>query len=389
MTIPRSVWLSSVLALGLSWTSTEVHAQSVPVITLGGTVGRLSDGFSWINAVRELPDGRVLLSLTQDPHLVVADYRTRMFEQIGSVGSGPGEYRTVGRIQALGGDSTLVPGGEGRWLIFSGTTPVQTIRTWSRGRFGMAPVIQGADRTGRVLEVTATKYGKQAGVMLIEYNQNAESLAVIVHRRTGPGATEAVAGRPDTLARIRGSFREVRHLTRGSYGGTGVRYTLYTILDGPEQAVMFLDGSVAVVYAEPYHVEWHATDRRRTVGSPLPFERVPVDEAQKLAAVARDWPLSPTLFKPDEYPPWPNVLPPFQDKALVAMSDGRLAIQRTPDPRVKFIYYDLVDRSGRLTAKLQLKENEKLFCISERWAYVARRDRDDLIWLERYAWPPA
>ena len=386
MTIPRSVWLSSALALGLSWT--DVRAQAVPVVTLGGAVGRLSDGFSWINSVRELPDGNVLISLTQDPHLVVADYRTGRFQQVGSVGSGPGEYRNVGTLHALGGDSTLVSGGEGRWLIFAGTTPVQTIRTRSRGRFQMAPVIQGADRTGRVLEVSATKYGKQAGVFLIEYNQNAESLAVIVHRRSGPGATEAVTGRADTLARIRGAFRGVRSLTRGGHAGTPVGYTLYTILDGPEQAVMFPDGWVAVAYAGPYRVEWHAPGGRRIVGEPLPFERIPVDEAQKLAAIARDWPLAPTMFKPDEYPAWPKVLPPFQDRALVALADGRLAIQRTPDARVKALHYDLVDRTGRLSARVQLKDNERLFGISDRWAYVARRDSDDLLWLERYAWPP-
>lgn len=384
MAVTRSVWWSLGVALSVSVTA---HSQSVPTITLKAAIGRLEDGFSYIRAIRELSDGRVLIGLGQDPHLAVADYRTGQLEQVGSVGAGPGEYRSVGRIQALGGDSTLVPDGwQQRWVVFAGTTPVVTLRSWLREQFWPAE-IEGADRLGRVLEIAATKFGKGTHPAN-RFRQNAESLAVIVHRRSASGATEAVTGRADTLARIHGAFREVRRLTRGSYGGAGIGYTLYTILDGPDQAVMFLDGWVAIAYADPYHVDWHAPDGRRTVGEPIPFERIRVDEAQKLAAVARDWPRSPTLFKPDEYPPWPKMLPAFQDRALVAMSDGRLAIMRTPDARVKVVYYDLVDRNGRLTARLQLRDNQELFAISDRWAYVARQDSDDLIWLERYAWPP-
>lgn len=360
----------------------------VPTIILRGSVGRLVDGFSGIRAIRELSDGRVLVSLSSDPHLVVADYQTGSFEQVGSVGSGPGEYRGVTAVFALSGDSTLVlDAQQARWVILSGTKPVATLRSRTRGMW--AEMVDGADTLGRVLELAAQRY--PAGSHPAErYRQNAESLAVVVHRRSGPRTGDALSVRSDTLAVIRGAFREVRRLTRGSYGGAGIRYTLYTILDGAEQAVMFGDGWVAVVHANPYHVVWHAPDGRRTIGPLLPFERVPVDETQKLAAVARDWPKSPTLFKPEEYPPWPRVLPPFEgSRAAIAMSDGRLAIRRTPDPRSKAIYYDLVDRSGRLSARLQISENEQLFGITGRWAYVARRDQDDLLWLERYSWPPS
>lgn len=360
----------------------------VPTITLRGSAGRLDDGFAWIKAIRELADGRVLIGLSSDPHLMVADYQTGTSEQVGSVGSGPGEYRSVAALYALSGDSTLVlDGQQARWIIFSDTKPVATLRGRTRGMW--AEMVDGADTLGRVLELAARRY--PVGSYPTErYRQNAESLAVIVHRRSGPRTGDALSVRSDTLAVIRGAFREVRRLTRGSYGGAGIRYTLYTILDGAEQAVMFADGWVAVVHAKPYHVAWHAPDGGRTIGPSLPFEPVPVDEMQKLAAVARDWPKSPALFKPEEYPPWPRVLPPFEgSRAAIAMSDGRLAIKRTPDARSRAIYYDLIDRSGRLSARLQLRENEQLFGITGRWVYVARRDQDDLIWLERYSWPPS
>ena len=366
-----------------------VVAQEVPTLRLTSAPARLDDGFSWISSVRELADGRVLASVSPKPSFVVLDFTSGSIDEVSREGSGPGEYRgEVGHLRALGGDSTLAPAGEGRWLVLDGTTPVHMISAWQRGMAGMSATLAGADASGHLLEVEATRYGTQPGARIYQYTQNAESLAVIIHRRPRLPSKDPIAGRPDTLAVIRGPFREVRQLVRGSYGGGGIHYTLYTILDGPEQAVMYPDGWVAIAYAIPYRVEWYTSDRNRVAGPPLPFERVRVDEKQKLAAIARDWSRSPTMFKPDEYPPWPEFLPPFQEHALVAMADGRLAIMRTPDANVDFILYDLVDRSGRLTARLQLRIHQRLKAVTGKYAYVERRDRDDLVWLERFAWPP-
>ena len=69
----------------------------------------------------------------------------------------------------------------------------------------------------------------------------------------------------------------------------------------------------------------------------------------------------------------------------------RVAGRETPASglaNVDHVVYELVDRSGRLTARLQLRTNQELKLVTPRYAYVTRRDRDDLVWLERYAWPP-
>ena len=89
----------SVLALGVGARSTI--AQSVPVVPLSPGNGVLREEFSTLSArpVRELLDGRVLITETGSAsRLVVADFKTNTVTSIGRKGRGPGEYTFGGGL---------------------------------------------------------------------------------------------------------------------------------------------------------------------------------------------------------------------------------------------------------------------------------------------------
>jgi hypothetical protein len=374
------------LVLGFALAGAQVGVRD---LGLGPPSGTLDEGFTRIVAVRELADRRVLLAHRGHPTPLMGDFSTSAVTEVGRAGAGPGEYKEVRAILSIGADSSLVDDQQnGRWSLLDGTTFIRSATTWRVGWYG--PRLVGADRFGGVLEVRPSKYGTQPAVRVNDIPTNAESLLVIRHQRSSTPGT--AVQRSDTLAQIRGAFRGVRRLTRPMGDGRGRRaevwHELRAILASEDQAILYPDGWTAIAYQDPYRVDWVSPDGVWERGSPIHFTRIQVDDRQKKAAVTRDWPRSPDLFSPDDYPSWPRVLPPFLDNALLALPDGRLAVKRTPDARSPGTVYDLVDRQGRLTARLRLAANESVAAFSSAWAYVIVRDSDDLDWLQRHTWPP-
>src|SRR5581483_9082704 len=103
------------------------QAHNARVIKLRPPTGELTEPFTSISTVRELPDGRVLVADDRDVRIVGADFRTRSVTLVGRRGSGPGEYRSARSLFATGGDSSLlVDLASGRWVILAGLRPVRT-----------------------------------------------------------------------------------------------------------------------------------------------------------------------------------------------------------------------------------------------------------------------
>lgn len=84
---------------------------------LGAPTAEASLEFSRIAGVRELPDGRVLVSDSRDNEVLLVDFAARTAPQVGRQGAGPSEYARVGGLLALsGGRSLLLDPGNGRML---------------------------------------------------------------------------------------------------------------------------------------------------------------------------------------------------------------------------------------------------------------------------------
>ena len=343
-----------------------VAAQRAPAIPLKPANATLAEEFSRIRSVRELADGRVLIGDERERRLVVADLRSGKVDAIARIGSGPGEYRSVGQLFVLTGDSTLMPDwGSQRWLVLDGAAVAVTMPPESPAIRATNVSVTGADVRGHVLGVVFRR-----PVPNRPFDPTDSMLIVLVKRTTG---------RADTVGRIRSAYE------RGRAFGTGEVYA--PPLAVGEQALLFLDGWMAIARLEPYQVDWRSPDGRTIRGTPLPFTVTKVNEREKRAYLAREekaWGRAPQ-YAPN--PVWPENLPPFERDALLAAPDGTVLVRRLPSASVSDTRYDVVDRRGALVRQISLPENRWIVGFGRRAAYLAVTDDDRIQRIERHPWP--
>jgi hypothetical protein len=382
-----AVALAAGSVIPLSESDSQRLPPPIPVALRAGDAS-LDAEFTRVTSIRELRDGRVLIAGGGNLPLSIGDFRTGGVVQVGREGDGPGEYREVTRIHALGGDSTLLEDRRRlRWIILDGSRAVATFASWTEGARG--PTVAAVDGRGRVLEMRVSKYGEAPGFPVMQYASNAESLVVLVHRDIiAAMAGRAVRAEPDTVARLRGQFRGLRVARRGTFRDAPVLFELHNPLGVEEQATLFPDGWLALALVDPYRVDWITPDGRRLAGRPLPFTPTKVDDLQMRQAIVTWGPGGrQSIFAPDDFPNWPDRLPPFHNDALVAAPDGRLLVQRTPNALEPFTLYDIVDRAGELTGRLKLATTERIIGFGVHSVYVLVTTDDDTQRLRRHPWP--
>lgn len=389
--ILHSAIASAAAALSLASVTTIALAQNVPVITLSAPTAEFPEAYTYIENVRELPDGRVLMLERCDRVLRALDLSSGAEGQVGRTGSGPGEYRLPGRLLPLGGDSSVVydPGNRRYLIILPNGTP--------GGTFEPLPTL--TERRGGTLIATSS-FNAIAG----------DALGRLYSRESGlkPGDTGPV--RADSAA--------IERWNRAS----GKRDTvIFFDLLGPPgpinrdpevpfttgiQFAVDRDGRVALVHPRDYHVEFVTPAGRRTVGKPIAFTPVRVTDAHKTQwRKEQDSPcpatragVRQTITTPDgksatvfrlptpEPKEWPEHLPPFLANAAMFAPDGMLWVRRTVaanDPPA----FDLIDGGGTVVQRVVLPRRARLVGFGKGTMYVVRVDEDDLQYLQRYRLP--
>ncbi len=369
-----ALWVWTLLP---SATPTTVTAQLSAERILPPATARLPEDFTSITSVRELRDGRVLITDPRGDRFVVADFRTGRLDTIGRVGRGPGEFAFPAPVFPLSDDSTVmsVPTTR-RWLLLHGSRIVATLPP-------DAPVVRngqflaGADSLGRVLEHVTPR--PKHGVS--EIGANDSSLLVLADRRTG---------RADTVGRVRRAGAKVDAALDASGRITRIQAKLFSPLEVDEPARLFLDGWIAVVRRDPYRVDWRSPDGAWRKGSPIPFTRVKVDRREREATVRFFAEQSgTTASNPDSFDRWPAELPPFtgfRTYPVVPTPEGHIAIRRTRSARAPEPRYDVVDRQGHVLARLVLERGEAIVGFGAGTVYVVRTDEDGLNFLSRHPW---
>ena len=151
---------------------------------------------------------------------------------------------------------------------------------------------------------------------------------------------------------------------------------------------MFPDGWLALVLSNPYRVDWLKPDGSRIHGAPLPYQRIKATHEEKVASIDRYGAKFPGLqLDASEYPGWPEFVPPFPNQALIALTDGRLAIARMATSKSTTQRYDIVDRTGKLTARLEVPVDSRIVAFGRESVYVVTRDEFDLEHVTRHALP--
>ncbi len=143
MQLPSGSFSWPVAAALVSMVASPGAAQVVRLVTPNATI---SEEFSSIRGIRELRDGRILVSDYLDQRVVLVDFERQTVTQRVSKGGGPTEARLPTRLIPARGDSTLlVDLGNNRLLLLDGSgRPIRTIAAVRPGVLG----VRGLDPSG-------------------------------------------------------------------------------------------------------------------------------------------------------------------------------------------------------------------------------------------------
>jgi len=362
--------------------SSSLAAQRPAIIKLQPQDARLETAFTAITSIRELSDGRVLVTDPRDLQLVVADFRSGDVRQISRRGGGPGEYGMAAPVQPIGGDSSLmVDFMQRRWLLLHADRMVATVSQDDAVVRATRGFAFGTDRLGHVLTVGYTD--PPDGQLVTTLRDS--SLLLLVHRGSG---------RTDTLTRIleRPTARTVTRNAKGEVTASSARALRLRV---GEQYKLHEDGSLAIIRINPFRVDWRSPEGRWTLGAALPVPVIRMNNREKQASLARtarsmaanpsSTPLPPQLVTPDD--DWPDVMPPYVMGETIFSPEGHVIFRRQPSADQPGIAYHVVDRRGRLVGMIELKDNERLFASGARSIYVVETDADDLKYIRRHPWP--
>jgi hypothetical protein len=333
--------------------------------------------------VRELEDHSVLVIDEKENRVVHVDFLSDNVADVGRTGDGPGEYRRAGRIWALAGDSSLIADLEApRWSVLDGPTVVNTLT-------GQAPVL-------RVLPY-GTLRGTDRGQGVIMLYPEVDSIGRPLLRDSGRVIrADRVDGDTQTVTRFGRNPRRgsgpVAEAAGDGRPGTPVYVVAITVHD---EVVLFADGWLAIARSRPYRIDW-CTPQQSCRPGPL-IERAkrmrPNHKRMHLEIASRttQWPPTSSL---DQTAGWPEFVPPFvyphslrDGSALSASPDGRILVERFLGSTTTTRSYDIIDRSGRRVAVLDLPIKERIVGFGTESVYVVVTDDLDVQRLRRHPWP--
>jgi hypothetical protein len=370
----------------LSCHSRPVVAQRVTDIRLSATTAVFDipdERFTEITSVRELRDGRVLVADRRENRVVLVDFANAKATPIARTGDGPGEYRRVGQLSELSGDSSLLADVDGgRWIILHGSQVVETIPPQRAFAASLGIMLSGSDRFGRVLGAVGLSFSSRG----LKLRETADSIGLVLGDRSSLTL--------DTIARLRG--RGQAGLCIAARGSRSRNRVPCNPLASEDLALLFTDGWIAVAKTEPYRVDWRTSDGRWIRGQPLQRDTVRVDDTVKCAVLALRSGVGASSCEPNGYE-WPQIVPPFLAASsgmvgvgaatLLAAPNGNVLIRQfSPTTRAPTEYY-LVDRRGSLVGTLALPSDEAVVGFGSSAVYVAKTDAFGLQSLRRHRWP--
>ncbi len=354
-------------------------AQAVSRIPLKPAGATLEAEFIGITSLRELADGRVIVTDGRDQQLYLADFNANNATVLGRKGKGPGEWLNVGFIHALRGDSSIMGDfGNQRWMLFDGAKIVGLVPPDHPGVVATGSFITDIDRDGHILR-TKNPPTRAGNTVFTRADSN---VLVFIDRNTG---------KSDTIARV----RERPHRREVQMDSAGrIRSTIPFSTEPNAQAEvakLFSDGWLAVVRLEPLRVDWRSPSGQWTRGKPFPIRPEPVDAKERKAIEARRAEARADAKKYGLPEPasvaYPTTLPVMGSGALRSSSDGRLLIRRTASAARPAVRYLVISRAGTIDGEITLAANEDIVGFGPRTVYVAFKDADDIQRLRRHPWP--
>lgn len=386
--------VSWVVIAGLIQIPAPAGAQGkLPVRTLTKPAAEFEEPFTAISSIRELPNGRVIVSDSRDRVVQMLNFESGEATPVGREGQGPGEYSFPGGVFAAPGDTTLLydPLNQRYLLIAPDGKPAGQHALRSEGtRPGPRAmgIPRGSDARGRV-------YSQGTGVTMGPNGPTVADSAPIVRY-------DRATQKTDTLAFL--MVPKANTNVSGGQGNMRVMVGAANPLAPREEWAVAPDGRIAIVKPEPYRVEWVAPNGAHTSGPAVPAPKMKVTEADKkeiekaraggtaIMMTRRDGPNGTSAqaraMRPGDLPPltdWPEYKPPFTGNAATVAPNGELWVRRTRPAGDLVPFYDVFDSKGQLVGHVQLPKGTRLIGFGKNSVYLVRTDADDLQYLQKYA----
>jgi len=383
--------------IGLAALAPSLAAQAPQPI--GRPAAEFAEPFTRISGMRELADGRVMVSDQREKLVRLVDLRTGAAQPVSREGSGPGEYALPMGLFALPNNQTLLVDLLNRRYLKIGADgkPGETVSPpqlgtggGPGGRMSISGLVnpRGIDAQGRL-------YFQDLGI-----RPGGESPDTVAVLRWALGATKV-----DTVGWVKGP-PTIMTSTGGGGGGQAVRMTMgMAMVWAPtEQWSVAGNGRIARVTPEPYRVIWYDTSRRAAPGPVVAYTPIQVttaDQAEYIEAQRTNPPTtimmttggggttttSPSAAQMPE-PTFAETKPAFTGQgSVLATPDGEVWVLRTRAAGDKIPVYDVFNSAGRLVRKVSLAARSRVVGFGATSVYVARMDEDDLEYLQRYSRP--
>ena len=363
----------------------SLSAQQLGARSLSKPEAQFEQPFDAIAAVRELPDGKVLVTDLGPKTVLLTDFRSGEQATVGRNGQGPGEYQFPGELLAYKGDTTLLTDRVGRrFLTVAADGKLGPTVPFPDAIPGIADP-RGTDRQGRIYFQGSPFNGPPGSG---DMTKIADTVAVL---RWDRGSNKV-----DTVARVKVSAIKMQ-----VSGGQNSRMVMMRPqpFAPADEWVVAEDGRVVVARVGDYHVEW--LDGTRAVrGTPIHYDRVRIGEADKQAYLnnMRTSRNRITITQggggrgPEVKPPevnaadfeWPDYKPPFPSRAGLLSPEGQFWLARSTPASDSTPLYDLFDGQGNVTGRVTLPLGRRVVGLGKGTLYAVRTDEDGLQWLERY-----
>lgn len=373
--------------------SQSVVAQP-PVITLSKPIAEHEEGLSEVIGLRELPDGRVLVSVAREGRVLLLDFATQQATDAAKQGAGPLEFRLPGQLFALGDSVAMFDLGLRRLLLWGPNgKPLRTVAIAGADVMTVARLgrIIGSDRAGRV-------YGESRGMTIVPGKMPTLSDTIALVRWTKLGE------KGDTLA-----TRYERTEMPGLAGDekTGVKLSIkmeaLTPRDGWD---VFPDGRIVTFRIRDYQFESVDPAGKTTVGGRIAYQPVALTakDRQQLVKLTREsYELGLKMgmsmagaaagagkmpkidFDVQEPTEWPANRLIFS--AVLAAPDGTAWVARSMSGLGGPSDYDVIGRDGKLLRKVRFPANVTVMGFGKGVVYTVRKDEDDLRYVQRYRLP--
>jgi hypothetical protein len=347
------------------------------------------EGLSSIAGLRELSDGRLMVSDRLGQAIMFIDIEAGVADTIGRNGRGPGEYSMPGELFPWRGDTTIVLDlGNTRFTYvgpdggFGESVPLLS-QDGDEMRFVMPA---GSDGLGNIY-FQARSFGMQTPGM------------------TGPPDSAHIArwnlwdNSSDTVVALKSP--EMKMQT----GGGNVMIAAIPFSPQDDWAVGW-DGRVAVARGAEFRVEWIEPDGSIIHSDPVAYDPVRVTQVDRdhwLEARSRPQagmfiaidggggarastaPAGGARFEGPQVDDedWPEVKPPFPNDAVAVTPEGNMWVRRhvkAGEPPE----YDVFDSQGSRSYTIVLPRDSRLAGFGAGVVYVSVNDEFDLQWLQRY-----